>query len=266
VLAKQPVNPFAHRQRQRHLYALQAHCAQWSLQDGVIQKDEFFQAMFGTAPGQLNLFADRVRREQCTLLRRMHKSDEGKPFWEPITLTCVQLFESFDLKKNNIIEFGEFVRALSVFHPSAPIEEKAQCAPATWHACTAAPSPPSAAHADAAHADWAIRFSRAGMRRGNLQQFIIEQPAATMLLTKATLLVLCAVAFRLYDLDKTGDIQPGELQRLLVALLHNNPDIALDDQVIEQIVDQVRRVANCGPRGIHQLRHLQKMQREMATL
>ncbi len=40
---------------------------------------------------------------------------------------AVQLFLLFDLKQNNIIEFGEFVRALSVFHPQAPLEEKAQC-------------------------------------------------------------------------------------------------------------------------------------------
>lgn len=43
----------------------------------------------------------------------------------------------------------------------------------------------------------------------------------------------------MYDLDKTGDIQPSEVKRLLVALLHNNPDIALDEEVIGQIVDQV---------------------------
>lgn len=30
------------------------------MQDGVIQKDEFMQALFNTSPGQLNLFADRV--------------------------------------------------------------------------------------------------------------------------------------------------------------------------------------------------------------
>lgn len=26
-----------------------------------------------------------------------------------------------------MIEFGEFVRSLSVFHPKAPLQEKAQC-------------------------------------------------------------------------------------------------------------------------------------------
>lgn len=40
----------------------------------------------------------------------------------------LQLFLQFDLKQNNIIEFGEFVRSLSVFHPKAPLEEKAECA------------------------------------------------------------------------------------------------------------------------------------------
>ena len=47
-----------------------------------------------------------------------------------------------------------------------------------------------------------------------------------------------AVAFRIYDLDRTGDIQPSEVARLLSALLQNNPDIALDDASIQKIVDQ----------------------------
>lgn len=63
-----------------------------------------------------------------------------------------------------------------------------------------------------------------------------------------TVLLCCAVAFRIYDLDKTGDIQPGEVVRLLAALLQNNPDIALDDTTIQQIVSQVGalRHAVCG--------------------
>jgi len=44
-------------------------------------------------------------------------------------------------------------------------------------------------------------------------------------------------------LDKTGDIQPGEVVRLLAALLQNNPDIALDDNTIQQIVSQVRALS-----------------------
>ena len=57
-----------------------------------------------------------------------------------------------------------------------------------------------------------------------------------------------AVALQLYDLDKTGDIQPGEVKRLLVALLNSNPDIALDERVIAQIVDQVSRRFICCSR------------------
>ena len=49
------------------------------------------------------------------------------------------------------------------------------------------------------------------------------------------------VAFRIYDLDRTGDIQPSEVARLLSALLQNNPDIALDEQSIQKIVEQASR-------------------------
>lgn len=39
----------------------------------------------------------------------------------------LQLFEQFDIKKDGVIEFGEFVRTLSIFHPNTPAEDKTAC-------------------------------------------------------------------------------------------------------------------------------------------
>jgi hypothetical protein len=40
---------------------------------------------------------------------------------------CVQIFGLFDAKRKGAIGFGDFVRALSVFHPNTLKSEKAAC-------------------------------------------------------------------------------------------------------------------------------------------
>ncbi|KAL5188891.1 Calcineurin B-like protein 7 [Glycine soja] len=65
------------------------------IHDGVISKEEFQLGLFGSSEKR-SLFADRV-------------------------------FQLFDSKNDGVIEFGEFVKALSVFHPAAPQAQKADC-------------------------------------------------------------------------------------------------------------------------------------------
>lgn len=64
--------------------------------DGLIHKDEFAFALF-KAEGKGSLFVDKV-------------------------------FQTFDSKRTDTIDFEEFVQALSVFHPRAGLEEKAKFA------------------------------------------------------------------------------------------------------------------------------------------
>ncbi|XP_019446501.1 PREDICTED: calcineurin B-like protein 7 isoform X1 [Lupinus angustifolius] len=62
------------------------------IDDGLIHKEEFRLALLRDSK-QPNLFADRV-------------------------------FDMFDIKRNGVIDFGEFVRSMSIFHPNASEERK----------------------------------------------------------------------------------------------------------------------------------------------
>ncbi|CAM0954352.1 unnamed protein product [Alopecurus aequalis] len=78
------------------LYELYKTLSFSTIKDGLIHKEEFRLALLRNNRGA-NLFADRV-------------------------------FDMFDLKRNGVIEFGEFVRSLSIFHPKASQSDKTKFA------------------------------------------------------------------------------------------------------------------------------------------
>uniref|UniRef100_A0A0E0G521 Calcineurin B-like protein n=1 Tax=Oryza nivara TaxID=4536 RepID=A0A0E0G521_ORYNI len=76
--------------------------------DGLIHKEEFQLALFRNS-NKKNLFANRN-------LFLCENADSVSP--------QVQIFDLFDLKRNGVIDFGEFVRSLSIFHPETPLGDK----------------------------------------------------------------------------------------------------------------------------------------------
>ncbi|CAI9094333.1 OLC1v1030058C1 [Oldenlandia corymbosa var. corymbosa] len=74
------------------LFCLYEELSSSIIDDGLIHKEEFQLALLNSS-NKKNLFTDR-------------------------------LFDLFDLKRNGVIEFGEFVRCLSIFHPRTPAADK----------------------------------------------------------------------------------------------------------------------------------------------
>ncbi|KAL4651365.1 hypothetical protein ACB092_01G154800 [Castanea dentata] len=76
--------------------------------DSLIHKEEFHLALLRNSHKQ-NLFADRPADIE---------------FHACLHYNILQVFDLFDVKGNGVIEFEEFVRSLSIFHPNAPKEDK----------------------------------------------------------------------------------------------------------------------------------------------
>jgi len=119
-----------------------------------------------------------------------------------------------------VIEFGEFVHALSVFHPKAPLAEKAECARIPTHPHTA-------------HRQRLLRPLRSC-------SCVCERQRAV-----SDVLCLSAVAFRIYDLGHTGAIDRSEVRTMLVAMLkEDSSTMRLPDAALEQIIDTTFSVAS----------------------
>ena len=44
-----------------------------------------------------------------------------------LVISCIQIFDLFDVKGKGVVDFGDFVRVLNVFHPNASQEDKIDC-------------------------------------------------------------------------------------------------------------------------------------------
>ncbi|KAF8696700.1 hypothetical protein HU200_036325 [Digitaria exilis] len=130
--------------------------------------EELQLALFKTPSGQ-NLFLDRV-------------------------------FDLFDEKKNGVIEFDEFIHALSVFHPLAPVENKINCMYATCK-------------------NYFLQIHVFDIYVGSYFFWIVS------------------VAFRLYDLRQTGYIEREEVKQMVIAILMES-DVKLSDDLLEAIIDK----------------------------
>lgn len=100
----------------------------------------------------------------------------------------MQIFDQFDVKRKGVIDFGDFVRSLNVFHPNAPEEDKIDCKQKWSFGLTLNCIP-----------DFGMQY-----------KFIYTLHIPFM-----------AVSFKLYDLENTGFIERQEVYYCFYLFIRN---------------------------------------------
>lgn len=111
----------------------------------------------------------------------------------------LQVFDLFDFKRNGVIEFGEFVRSLSIFHPNASEADKISC---MMYYLSSIP--------------YCVLFFFLSIFFCFYMYVCIRDCIShifDLLLKRGS--IYFAVAFRLYDLRQTGYIERVEVNPLL---------------------------------------------------
>ncbi|CAJ1972234.1 unnamed protein product [Sphenostylis stenocarpa] len=96
------------------LYELYKKLSNSVIQDGLIHKGVLISPML---VGLVSLILHRFKYKLVKKLGLMNSNG-----------ALSQIFDLFDLKRNGVIGFGEFVRSLAIFHPDSPLEDKIQFA------------------------------------------------------------------------------------------------------------------------------------------
>lgn len=103
----------------------------------------------------------------------------------------LQVFDLFDTKHNGILGFEEFARALSVFHPNAPIDDKIECTSPT----------------NSVHVPCILLLV--------VHSLGISLPQVYYMFSLSCPLILSTVSFQLYDLKQQGFIERQEVASFL---------------------------------------------------
>ncbi|KAI7993676.1 Calcineurin B-like protein 7 [Camellia lanceoleosa] len=155
------------------LYELFKKLSNSVIDDGFISKEEFQLGLFKNSKKQ-SLFADRMSIQFL-------------------------IFNLFDTKNDGVIEFGEFVRSLSIFPPDAPCAEKAACMKISHF----------------------IYVCACDIRKTFLLKLRHD----------------VTVAFQLYDIWETSFIESEEVKEMILALLEES-DLILSDDNVEAIINK----------------------------